>query len=480
MAFLARFRTFGCKLNQIETESLAAAFARAGFETVARGPAQVYVVNTCTVTSMAEQKARREIRGYLRESPAGVVIVTGCYASVSAADIAALGPRVAVFPGGLKSALHAAAADLAEALRKGLDVYDAAIAALESATRSSLDRPSQGGSFAFFPERFAFHSRASLKVEDGCDNRCAYCRVCIARGRAVSLDPETALARTRALEASGAREIVLTGVNLSQYRRSGLSFAGLLSKLTDGTESVRFRISSWEPDRVDGEFLEAFAHPRVCAHAHLAAQSGSDAVLARMGRRYDPVTVARAVRDIRAAKDDPFIGFDAISGFPGETDAEARESADFFASVGPAWIHAFTFSPRPGTRAISMRPLVPERVAAERSRELAAIGRRGRIEYAARWVGRDVMAVLEATGEIDPDDAPPSGDEPGTARADFHAARIAVADNYLRLSVPGRLPDGSIPAAGVLERLRIESATGDGSGGLGAPDARACFVRTAG
>ncbi len=470
MSFSARFRTFGCKLNQIETESLEAAFAKAGFDVVARGAASAYVVNTCTVTSMAEQKARREIRQFLRESPEGVVVVTGCYASVSEADVTALGPRVVVVPGGFKSAVHALAHDLAEALSKGLDPFDAARAFVDAARGRPVDP------FAFAPERFSFHSRASLKVEDGCDNRCAYCRVCIARGNAVSLDPDTAVARARELEATGAREIVLTGVNLSQYRHGKLGFAGLVAKLAEGTERVRFRISSWEPDKADDEFLAAFAHPRVCAHVHLSAQSGSDSVLARMGRRYDSALLADAIAKIRQVKGDPFIGFDAIAGFPGETDAEAAESAAFFKEAEPAWIHAFVFSPRPGTRADSMKPRVPERIATERARALAEIGRAGRMTYARRWIGKTLDAIVEGAGEADEDDAPPAGADPIGSDTSRPGCRLALSDNYLRLAIPDRKPDGSTPKPGTLERFRALDAAGDGSGRPGTPDLSACFT----
>jgi threonylcarbamoyladenosine tRNA methylthiotransferase MtaB len=466
----AAFRTFGCKLNQLETEALAGAFRESGAVLVPFSEkADVYVVNTCTVTGKAEQKARREIRRALRTNPEAVVLVTGCWAEVGAGEVAALGPRTVVIPGSRKDDAALLAADLAEAWEKGLDLAEAAGRGRDALSGRAHDP------FAFRPETFLLHSRASLKVQDGCDNRCAYCRVCLARGPSRSLEPAGVVERARSLAERGAREIVLTGVNLSQYRAGGITLAGLLSLLIRETEGVAYRLSSWEPDRVDAEFLSAFALPRVRNHLHLAVQSGCDAVLARMGRGYRSETVRRAVRDLRAVKADPFLGADLISGFPGETEAEFRSTFDLAAELDFAWLHAFSFSPRPGTRAFGMRPKVPERAAGERVEALLALGRRGRAAYAARAVGRLTRAILEDPGEEDgPEAAGDSGDyEAGSAPARV-AVQPAISDEYLRLEVTG-VPE-SLRRRGAEVACRIAEAL-PGAGDLGNPDARAEFVR---
>ncbi|HCO48896.1 MAG TPA: tRNA (N(6)-L-threonylcarbamoyladenosine(37)-C(2))-methylthiotransferase MtaB, partial [Spirochaetaceae bacterium] len=200
-------------------------------------------------------------------------------------------------------------------------------------------------------------------MEDGCDNRCAYCRVCLARGPAVSLPADRVLERVRELEEAGKAEVVLTGINLAHYRDGALRFPGLLARLIEGTKSIRFRISSYEPEFIDQAFLSAFAHPRVQPHVHLSVQSGSDTVLRRMARPYTAARVAEAVAALRATRDDPFLAADIIAGFPGETDAEFEETFVFCRDMDFAWIHAFPFSARPGTKAFDMRPKVPERVA---------------------------------------------------------------------------------------------------------------------
>ena len=402
MILNASFRSLGCKLNQLETESLADAFRAAGArvlgsraegddEVEGRG-ADLVLVNTCTVTSKAEQKARRIARAALAANPGAAVLLTGCYAEMDAPGLEALHERIVALPGADKDALLGLAAwladnwqghgDLAEALRE----WRAGLGA------RSADR------FAYKPERFRFHSRPALKVQDGCDNRCTYCRVCLARGPSASLPATEALERARDLAASGAAEIVLTGVNLSQYRDGGLGFAGLLRLLVAGTSGVAYRVSSFEPDRVDAEFLEVFADPRVRPHAHLPVQSGSDPVLARMARPYRRARVLEAVAALRRVRGDPFIACDLIAGFPGETEAEFASTLELARECDFAWIHAFPFSARPGTKAWELRPRVPERIAGERVEALTALARAGKAGYAARWLGSELAAVVESGG----------------------------------------------------------------------------------
>lgn len=392
-----RIHTFGCRLNQVESESLAEAFSRAGFAVASGGadadaeaqPALLLVFNTCTVTSKAEQKARRLIRSALRADPRAVAVVTGCYAQMEPGALSSLGDRVVVVPGSAKDALLGLPGILAEDDGGHGDPLDAVREALALLTGKPRDP------FAFSPGAFSFHSRASLKVEDGCGNACAYCRVRLARGPAVSLDPGEALRRVRALEASGYAEAVLTGVNLSHYSAGGLGFPGLLSRLIEGTERIAFRISSYEPSGIDGDFLELAAHPRIRPFFHLPIQSGCAATLARMGRDADTGALAEAIEGLRRARKDPFLSFDMICGFPGESDAEFRESEGFARRARPAWIHVFPYSPRPGTPAASLPGRVPERVAAQRAAVLAELARTGRAEYAERWFGEEVEAVLE-------------------------------------------------------------------------------------
>jgi threonylcarbamoyladenosine tRNA methylthiotransferase MtaB len=419
------FSTLGCKLNQLETEAVADAFAREGATVLPLTARRLegmdlFVLNTCAVTSKAEQKARRLLRAALAANPGALALVTGCYAQVEAEALAALDERVYVLEGGRKDSLlglpawlsaHVSAGSLADDLGEWL---------------SSLGGPDAADiePFAYSPQIFAFHSRPALKVQDGCDNDCAYCRVRIARGRARSLAATEVLARARALEESGRAEIVLTGLNLSQYRDGDLDFPSLLRLLVEGTRRIHFRLSSYEPDRVDASFLEAFALPRVRPHLHLAVQSASDRVLAAMGRRYRGRDILAAVQALRRVKGDPFLAADFIAGFPGETEAEAASTLALAGECDFAWIHAFRFSARPGTAAESMRGRVPERVAGERTQALLELGRGGRAAYVRRWRGSELSAVLESgVGKKCP------------------SAMEATSENYLKLLVRDLPPE---------------------------------------
>jgi threonylcarbamoyladenosine tRNA methylthiotransferase MtaB len=448
VSYNVSFQTFGCKLNQLETESLASSFGRFGATVLSTQEAasdgrevELHVFNTCTVTGKAEQKARHAIRSALAAHPSAVVIVTGCYAQVDEKALAGLDGRVVVVKGEDKARLHGLAEYLGEEWQGHGELLDA--------IREWLDRPEPGqghaggaaldSRFAFSPESFAFHSRPSLKIEDGCNNRCSYCRVCLARGPALSLSPELVLERLLGLEEAGAAEVVLTGVNLSQYRSGGLDFPGLLRYLLAGSSRIALRLSSYEPDRIDAAFLEAFSEPRIRPHMHLAVQSGSDAVLAAMGRHYGGRRVIEACEAMKKAKGDPFLAADFIAGFPGESEADFTATLEVAKASGFAWIHAFPFSARPGTPAYSLRPKVPERVAGERVASLTALAIAGRSAYASRWVGAEVEAVVE--------------------RPDGEASR-ATSENYLRLELRGGLCPRATPPGLVLPgqaiRCRIE------------------------
>jgi threonylcarbamoyladenosine tRNA methylthiotransferase MtaB len=399
MPLRVAFHTLGCKLNQLETESFADAFARGGaailpFDAARGAAADLVIVNTCTVTQKAERTARRMLRLALAANPDAVVLVTGCYAQVDALALEVLDERMLVLPGSDKASLlglpawlsdHARVDDGSEDLPYRVRGWLASV----GSDSAHADR------FAYNPESFAFHSRPALKIQDGCDNRCAYCRVHIARGPAASLPARDALERVRALEEAGRAEVVLSGVNLSQYRDEGRDFPSLLQYLIAGTDRIAFRLSSYEPDGIDAAFLEAFAHPRLRPHVHLAVQSGADSVLAAMGRRYGRADVLAAVEALRRVRQDPFIAADIISGFPGETEADADATLDLARRCDFTWIHAFHFSPRPGTKAASMPGRVPERIAGERADALLALGVANRARYVERWIGKELKGVLE-------------------------------------------------------------------------------------
>jgi len=381
----ASFHTFGCKLNQYETEALASEFRDQGFSLVsADRSADVYVINTCTVTSKSEQKARRLIRKLSREHPGSLLVVTGCYAQLNAGDLAALGSNVRVVSQEQKASLLQ--------LPGRLQQRDGGSAAFGP---GELERSDP---FAYRVDRFSYHSRAFLKVQDGCDYRCAYCRVPLARGRSVSLDPLEAVQRARAIEQRGYGEVVLTGVNLTAYRFGDIELPELLEKILAGTGRLRLRLSSLEPERIKPELTDVLASPRICPHFHSPIQSGSDQVLLRMRRRYRSQRVAQAVQLLRTAKADPFLAADVIVGFPGEGEQEFLATLRLIETLGLSKLHVFPFSPRPGTAAAHPSDPVPERIRDERVHQLLSLSSRLHEAYTDRWVGRRVEVVLERGG----------------------------------------------------------------------------------
>ena len=426
--------TLGCKLNQLETEAITDAFHKNGFTFVKNGSpgAALLIVNTCTVTSMAEQKARRLIRKLLNGNPGACLIVTGCYAQVEKASIERQFPeRVFVIPGDKKDALL----DLPAFLAGAAGTADSFSGMQELLRSWQTGDVSVDGAFRFMPEKFAFHSRGFLKIQDGCNNRCTYCRVCLARGKSRSLEAGEVLERLKSHERRGLGEAVLTGVNISQYNDSGMALPELLNFLLNGTEGIRLRLSSIEPECLNDDLIRILSHERIRPHIHLSLQSGSAAILARMGRSYVPADVEKAVEKFRSVRDDPFLACDIIAGFPGETRAEFDVTKAFCEKLKLAWIHAFPFSRRPGTAAYDFPERVSEREAKERVEQLTALAVNGRGEYLERWKGREVEAIVE-TGKAAPDAFVPG-----------------ISENYLKLRIA--CGEGQRPTPGSLIRCRI-------------------------
>jgi len=393
------FHTLGCKLNQLETESIAEAFKKEGFALVAWGnAADLFVINTCTVTSKAEQKARRMIRKTLRDNPASCLIATGCYAQLEGKALETLSEdgRIFVVAGDLKSVLLDLPPYLMDHGCTSVDLIPLMHRWMSDRLFASDDpKPTHKDPFRFNVQDYSFHSRAFLKIQDGCNNVCAFCRVRLARGRSESLSAPLALERLQQLEAHGFAEAVLTGVNLNQYKDHDMDFTALLEYLLGGTNTIALRISSTEPEGVDERFAAVFAHPRIRPHIHLSVQSGSNAILQRMRRRYGAEQVAEAVSILRQAKGDPFIACDIITGFPGETDDDFEQTYELCKELDFSWIHAFPYSPRPGTEAYAMQDRVSETVSGQRLERLLKLAEAGKAAYVRRWIGKEVSAVVE-------------------------------------------------------------------------------------
>jgi len=382
-----RVLTLGCKVNQYESEAIAEAFLRDGFFVRKRGPADVYVINTCTVTAEADRKARQTLRRLRRENPDALLVLTGCLPQADPAAADAL-PE----------------ADLVCGTRGRAALVSLVREALADRTRRVAVEPYCGGeTFEAALEADRFDGRfqkAFLKIEDGCDRCCAYCVIPRARGPVRSLSPAEIARRTAALAANGYREIVLTGINLSRYGADcGLALADAVCAANAAEGDFRLRLSSLESDLLSPEQWETLARcERLCPQFHLALQSGCDETLARMRRRYTTAQFRAAAETARRLFPDAQLTTDVIVGFPGETEAEFAQTCEFVASLGLLRAHIFVYSPRPDTPAAALAGRVPVSVARDRSRRLAAIVRESAARIAQAHVGRTVRVLCEANG----------------------------------------------------------------------------------
>lgn len=383
--------TLGCKLNQCESEALADAFSLRGFEVVSPSDeADLYIVNTCTVTTKAEQKARRMIRKFASRQNSPAVLVTGCYAEVNPDELSRLPGEIILLPLSRKPEILFLPQYLVDTLDSG---YSCREAVRQWVQVNHDDK--QADPFSYQADTFHFHARAFLKIEDGCDNECSYCRVTLARGDAVSLERREVVRRALDLEADGYREIVLTGVNITAYRSGGEGLAGLLRDLTGTLRHARIRLSSLEPDMISEELIELCAHPLVQPHFHLPVQSGSAKILESVNRHYMPELVKEKVDALRARCKDPFIAADFITGLPGEGSTEAEETVQLIKACEFSQLHVFPYSPRPGTELYGSSEHVAESIRDERAAQLRSLSHVFHHRYLNRWLGEELDAVLE-------------------------------------------------------------------------------------
>ncbi len=359
--------TVGCKLNQAETQLLARQFARAGYRLVPPDDvADVYVLNTCTVTHVADGKCRRQLNQARRRNPGALVVAIGCYAQRARQELSRI---------------------------KGVDLV------LDNSQKMDLlPRLEESGRLTR-PEavsaRADFRTRAFIKVQDGCNNFCSYCIVPLVRGREKSLPLEQVLADVKNCVADGYKEVVLTGTEIGAYNDKGIGLKELLRRILEETGVARLRLSSLQPQEITPELIGLWQDERLCRHFHLSLQSGSDAVLKRMKRRYTTADYKRAVDLIREAVPGAAITTDVIVGFPGETDDEFQESYNFAGQMKFARIHVFSYSPRPGTRAADMPQQVDDRVKRERSRRMLALGRVCIRNFRKRFLGKTMLVLWE-------------------------------------------------------------------------------------
>lgn len=404
-----RIETLGCRLNQIESEAAAHYFLK-DFDVQMQGLSAkttedkntvLVIINTCTVTQKAEQKARRIIRLALKKYENAALLITGCYAQLSAPELLKMDKRIIVLGGQIKSRLVEVPSLLKNYLEdnkwKAEAFADFLNNSIKSKPQEKLNFPEE--SFKLAGTSFLSHSRAALKIQDGCNNNCSYCAIHMARGHSVSIDAEVAIKRVQELEEKGNEEVVLTTVNIGQYKSEykgkEIRFPGLLKLLLENTKTIRFRISSLYPEVVDDEFCSVIKDERVQPHFHLSVQSGSNKILKLMNRVYKAEDVLKACKKLKTAKENPFIACDIITGFPGETNEDFDLTYKLCKDCDFTWIHAFPYSERPGTKAIELPQKVPQSVSDERARKLNELAVKNKIEYIKLFIDRPMDAILE-------------------------------------------------------------------------------------
>ena len=391
-------QSFGCRASQADGAALEAQLSSRGLEQADdRSGADFVVLNTCTVTASADDDLRQTVRRVHRENPNTRILITGCYAQRAPGELAVL-PGVEWVVG------NSHKAEIADILADAAPYHGQVLVSDIFASQDILTAPVMDAAVD--------RSRPNLKIQDGCNNRCSFCIIPFVRGRSRSSSPDLIVEQVRRL-APRYREVVLSGINLGRWGRepgSGMRLAGLLRLLLAETEIARMRLSSVEPMDLSDDLLNLIAEsPRIAKHVHAPLQSGCDAVLRRMHRKYRPRHYADRILKARRLMPDAAIGADVMVGFPGETDAEFEQSRAFIGSLPFTYLHVFTYSERPGTPAAEASGAVPMHVRKHRSRVLRDLAASNNLDFRRRMIGRTLSVVTL--------------EEPGTA----------LSDNYLKV-----------------------------------------------
>ncbi len=387
----------GCKVNQYEAQALEAELVRRGHVLVPfEGEADAYVIHTCSVTAVSDKKSRAAVRRARRRSPGAVVAACGCYVQTHPEQARRLGCDLLIGTGGRRG--------LVDELERAVRERGAPVCRVDDVwTRRAFEHLPAGG--------LAGRTRALLKVEDGCVNFCTYCIIPYARGPVRSLPADQAAREAARLAEEGYREIVVTGIEISSWGRDlpgRPELCDLIEAVCAAAPGLRVRLGSLEPRTVTEESCRRLAAlPGLCPHFHLSLQSGCDATLARMGRRYDTARYLRSVELLREHFDAPAVAADLIVGFPGETEEEFSRTLEFLRRCRLSFLHVFPYSPRPGTPAAAMGGQVSAAEKAERAARAAQMARELERDYLESLVGKVLPVLFEqSAGETSQGHAP--------------------------------------------------------------------------
>ncbi len=378
------FTTLGCKVNLYDSEAMAELFAEKGYEIVGFDEtADIYVINTCTVTNFGDKKSRQMIRRARRQNKNSIIVATGCYAQVMPETVAGIeGINIVI---GTKD--RSKVVEIVEAYKAENGVVNTVTDIREEKEFERLK-----------VSRLKDRTRAYIKIQEGCNRYCTYCIIPYARGPVRSRKPEDIIDEVKTLAENGFKEVVLTGIHVASYGidLGNITLADIIEKVhcVDGIERIRF--SSMEPKAVDDEFVERMARlEKVCEHYHLSLQSGSDNTLKKMNRRYTTQEYEAACKRLRRTFPDVAITTDIIVGFPTETDEDFNESYDFAEKVKLSKIHVFPYSPKTGTPAAKIRPQVSPEVKSERSHKMLELSNRLNREFMSEYINKPMEVLFE-------------------------------------------------------------------------------------
>jgi len=421
--------TLGCKVNQYETSYFLELLQRAGYRIVPFGErADIYIVHSCAVTARAGSQTRQLLRRAIRNNPEALVVAAGCYAQLDGDRIASEGLATHILgnPGKF---------DLIHWLNQP--------GSFERPCLAFVPAQTCGSKFEVLPvsSMHKGRTRAILKIQDGCDSFCSYCVVPLVRGRSRSLPIGLVLSQIEELVGAGYLEIVLTGIHLGRWGKEfqpELSLSGLLEKIASGIHPKRLRLSSIEPEEFDSGLLgRILSESWICRHFHIPLQSGDAEILDRMRRPYSPKRYADLITQIHATFPDAAIGADVLTGFPGETEKQFKNTLDFIEGLSVSYLHVFPFSPRPGAPAADLPSRLPGGELKRRASLLQALGRLKKRQYRERFIGKTMEVLAETSAR------------PGLMQG--------LSGNYIRVLFP---PSGD-SRPGELVRVRIEGFNGE-------------------
>lgn len=405
--------TLGCKVNQYESEAVEELFLKKGYSKQVNN-ADIYVINTCTVTNMSDRKSRQMISRARRDNPDAVVAVMGCYSQVKPEEVAAIEGVDIV----LGSRNKENVVELCQDILENKNVSDKIIAPSETKSFEELQISNQSEM-----------TRAYIKVQDGCNMYCSYCLIPYARGNIVSRSIDSIVDESKRLADNGFKEIVLTGIHVSSFGKDfddGSSLIDVIEAVAkvDGIE--RIRLSSMEPRHITHDFLERMkATGKACDHFHLSLQSGSDDILKAMNRKYDTAIFKEKLDLIREVFPNAGLTTDIIVGFPGETEKNHKETMDFVEDIKFAKTHLFKFSPREGTRAAKMGDQINGNIKKDRLHELEEIEEKNRIEFLEKQLGMVLSVLIES-------------------KSDLEGYSGGYSTNYLKVNVKDSIPANTI------------------------------------